>query len=290
MNHTVFPYPGGKASYADWVLQHLPAHETYVEPFGGSGGVLFNKPPSDVEVYNDLDGDLVNFFEALRDSGDELRDWLRDTPYAREMWRSWMHQWVEDGWRPNDEVARAGVFFYLRAASFSAQVGTRSGFSISAKRNHAEKYQNRVERLEAFADRIRGQVTIENLDWRDVIEKYDRPETVFYVDPPYPETTRQHYRLDDLDHAALRDELAAADGEWVVSYGDVIPRPFQRERWETVSLETQYDTAAKPGINSREATENLILSFDPAEREPFLGPQTGLGAFATDGGATTDGE
>lgn len=284
MNHTVFPYPGGKASYSDWILQHVPQHETYVEPFGGSAGVLFNKPSSDVEVYNDLDGDLVHFFEVLRDREEDLRQWLRDTPYARETWETWMSDWYIEGWRPDDPVAKAGVFFYLRCASFSGQVSTRSGFSISASRNHAAKYYGRIDRLEQFAERIRGQVVLENLDWQDILEKYDRHETVFYCDPVYPDTTKDHYRLNDMDHEALADRLATTEGDWVVSYGDPIPDAFHRDKWPIVKLETQYDTAANPTIESREAVEHLILSFDPTDRAGFLGPQTDLDAFAADGG------
>ena len=280
MNHTVFPYPGGKASRAGWILQHVPEHETYVEPFGGSAGVLFNKPLSEVEIYNDLDGDLVHFFEVLRDREQDLRQWLRDTPYARETWEQWMREWYIDEWRPDDPVAKAGVFFYLRCASFSGQVSTRSGFSISARRNHAAKYHNRIDRLTQFADRIQGQVVLENLDWRDILEKYDRPETFFYCDPVYPDTTKDHYRLNDLDHEALADGLATTEGDWIVSYGDPIPESFRRDEWPIVRLETQYDTAEKPTIRSREAVEHLILSFEPEDRTAFLGPQKDLSEFA----------
>jgi DNA adenine methylase len=278
LNNTVFPYPGGKASYADWIIGHLPDHDCYVEPFGGSAGVLFNKPPSHVEIYNDLDGDLVTFFEVLRDRESDLVAWLRDTPYSRERWEEWMQEWYVEDWRPEDDVARAGVFFYLRCASFSGQVSTRSGFSICKYRNHAQKYQNRVDRLETFADRIRGQVVLENLDWRDVLEKYDQPETVFYLDPVYPDTTKDHYRLNELDHGALAERLADLEAEWLVSYGDPIPEPFQREEWPIVARNVEYKTAARPTVASANATEHLILSFDPQDVEAFLGPQTSLAA------------
>jgi len=288
VNNTVFPYPGGKASYADWILQHVPDHGTYVEVFGGSVGVLFNKPPSHVEVYNDKDGDLVHFFEVLRDRDDELREWLQQTPYARETWKDWMRRWHLDGWRPEDSVAKAGVFFYLRCASFSGQIGTRSGFSICAYRNHAQKYQNRVDRLEEFAERVRGQVVLECLDFRDVLEKYDTEETVFYCDPVYPDTTKDHYRLNDMDHGALADALVRVQADWIVSYGELIPEPFQRPEWPIVSRETEYKTAAQPTIESREATEHLILSFDPSERRSFLGPQTRLDSVVPAGGGADD--
>src|SRR6056297_1996802 len=81
--HSIFPYPGNKSRHADWILRHFPEHTCYVEPFGGATGVLANKPESKVEVYNDRDRDLVQFFDVLRERGQELAEWLDNLPYAR---------------------------------------------------------------------------------------------------------------------------------------------------------------------------------------------------------------
>nr|WP_284010312.1 DNA adenine methylase [Halomicroarcula sp. YJ-61-S] len=85
MGDAVFPFPGGKSRLASWILQEVPEHECFVEVFGGAAGVLVNKDTerSTVEVYNDLDEDLVHFFEVLREQPDELVEWLSAVPYSR---------------------------------------------------------------------------------------------------------------------------------------------------------------------------------------------------------------
>jgi len=103
VGNSVFPYPGNKAKHAEWILRQFPAHGCYVEPFGGAAGVLANKPASKVEVYNDRDGDLVQFFITLRDRREELEEWLRQTPHSRELHLKYAKQFY-DGYRPDDEI------------------------------------------------------------------------------------------------------------------------------------------------------------------------------------------
>jgi len=114
MNYSVFAYPGNKASLSDWIIEHLPDHRLYVEVFGGAAGVLANKPQSHNEVYNDIDEDLVQFFDVLRDRHEELVEWLRRVPYSREKYNEWVVPWYHEDWRPEDPIERAGVFFFHR--------------------------------------------------------------------------------------------------------------------------------------------------------------------------------
>lgn len=99
MADAVFPYPGGKSRFASWILDQTPEHTCFVEVFGGAAGVLANKDPdtSDVEEYNDRDGDLVQFFEVLRDRSEELVAWLDRTPYSRELHDEWAHKFFNEG-------------------------------------------------------------------------------------------------------------------------------------------------------------------------------------------------
>ncbi|WP_066415436.1 DNA adenine methylase [Halorubrum aethiopicum] len=127
MPDAVFPYPGGKSRFASWILEQVPEHVCFVEVFGGAAGVLANKDPdtSDVEVYNDRDGDLVQFFEVLRDRSEELIEWLDRTPYSRELHDEWAHKFFH-GYRPSDPIERAGQFFYLRYTQWG---GKYDGFA-----------------------------------------------------------------------------------------------------------------------------------------------------------------
>jgi len=281
---SIFPYPGNKAKHADWVLRHFPEHQCYVEPFGGAAGVLANKPESKVEVYNDRDGDLVQFFRVLREQGRELSEWLSNVPYAREQYEEWAPAWYDDGWRPDDPVRRAGVFFFLRATAFGAKYRYKGGFATSTSRNQAYTHQNQIERLRAFAERFRGQVVIENLDYQDALDRWDGADTLFYCDPPYADARFRYREGKDFDHEAFANALQDVDGEWIVSYS-VPPEPVRAVAETVVSRTTKYQMAAGHNGAADEVTEQLVLSFDPERVDPFVDGQSQLDRFAaTDGG------
>lgn len=181
MAKAVFPYPGGKSQLSSWILEHLPEHTCYVEVFGGAGNVLINKDPevSDVEVYNDLDSDLVQFFEVLRDRHDELVEWLEAVPFSRELHQRWV-ELFHNGYRSSDSIKRAGQFFYLRYAQWGSGYDRPCGFATGKTRSEAQSFSNKVDRLDQFAERF-ADVIIENEDWQDLMERYDGPETVFLI-------------------------------------------------------------------------------------------------------------
>ena len=216
--NNLFPYPGNKARHAEWVIQHIPEHTCYVEPFGGAAGVLFNKPKSKVEVYNDLDGDIVHFFEILRNRGDELQEWLEQVPLARELWREWVDEYYS-GVRPDDDIERAGRFFYLRYTQFGGRGGGSQGFATRPTRNQAGVFADKVDALDSFSERLR-RVVIECEDWRSILDRYDRPETVFYIDPPYQGTEQKYYST-DFDHDELYSQICQLEGRCLVSYAEV---------------------------------------------------------------------
>lgn len=275
---SVFPYPGNKAKHADWILQHFPTHQCYVEPFGGAAGVLANKPESKVEVYNDRDGDLVQFFDVLRERGAELADWLDDLPYARQKYDEWGADWY-NGWRPDDPIRRAGVFFFLRATAFGAKYRYEGGFGTSTTRNQAFTYQNQIERLRAFAERFRGQVVIENLDYQDALDRWDGADTLFYLDPPYADARFRYREGKNFDHEAFATALQNTDGKWVVSYS-VPPEPVLQASETVVSRTTKYQMAAGHNGPADEVSEQLLLSFDPERVDSFVDRQAQLNHFS----------
>lgn len=205
MPENVFPYPGGKTLLAPWIIKHLPDHHTYVEVFGGSGAVLANKPESPVEVFNDRDGDIVQFFQVLRDREDELREWLSNTPFAYDLHRKYAHQFFS-GYRPDDAVERAGRFFYLRYSQFARKHTAYSGFRYSTQEDTASELRHATHDLEAFAERFR-RVQLENRDYSEVFAKHDGPDTVFYCDPPYVKEGDALYSHSSFDHGRFVDQL-----------------------------------------------------------------------------------
>ena len=253
----VFPFPGGKARLASWVIDHLPDHEVYVELFGGAASVLVNKEPATAEVYNDKDGDLVHFFEVLRDDPEELIKWVDAVPYSRELHERWVEHFY-NGYRPEDDYARAGRFFYLRYSQWGAGYDSPSGFGTTKSRNQAQTYANKIEKLRDFADRFEG-VTVENLDWKDVVDKYDSTDTVFYADPPYVDV-ENYYVQNDVVHEELLATMQDIEGEAVISYADL---PEGAEDYWVVGKDSSFVLNAGQSGSAKDCREHLLLTFEP---------------------------
>lgn len=281
---SAFPYIGGKTHLSGWIEDHLPAHETYVEPFGGGAAVLLNKERSTVEVYNDLDGDIVQFFEVARDRSDDLEEWVRRTPYSEELHNEWTQAFYS-GERPDDPVERAGRFLYLRYTQFAAKYSAPSGFKRDTPVTHTGESKTWAavpEVIDDVCQRLQG-VSIQNRDYAKVIEHYDAPDTVFYLDPPYLE--KEHsYRVSDFEHGELASALDDIEGYALVSYTDR-PNGLYPD-WNQITRCHGHDAGRRKGESEKEVTERLLLNYDPAEEPAFASAgQTTLGdVVATDGG------
>ena len=254
-----FRWPGSKDGEADRIVDLLPDHRLYVEVFGGAGAVLFTKERSDMEVYNDINGDLVNFMRTLRDQPDALLHWVDHTPFSREVYEETATRWYKDNDRPMDSVARAGEFFFLRYANFGGKAGQKAGFGTGAKKNNAKDYRTAREDMETFSDRISG-VHVERMDWLDVVEKYDCEDAVFYLDPPYPGTEYVYgegmsFNLDSLT------PLNGLEGDWIVSAGEVATEVLDSEHDE---IKQKYrDLGSGENLGAKDSVERLWCSFDP---------------------------
>lgn len=264
----IFPYPGSKGRLADWVVSHIPTHDCYVEPFGGSAAVLFEKPSSSVEVYNDADGTVSTFFKTLRDNPDGLAEWLADVPYCRETHREFNARLYGDGGRPDDDLEVAGMFFYLRYASFAGKRGDsfkrpRPDEQSGGWRDFASSYQNAVDDLHNFASRFRG-VTIESDDYSAVLDAYGSETTFFYCDPPYRDSGG--YYAGEFDWDEFTEQLLQLDGRWLVS---CVSLPDQLEEFHVVEREAYHSIGNDNG--QKEATEKLIMNYDPRKTPTFAG-------------------
>lgn len=182
----ILRYLGGKNRAARWIIDRFPPHVCYNEPFGGSAGVLLNKAPAPIEIYNDLDGEVVNLFRVLRHGhAQKLIDAIRLTPYSRE---------ELDNARPvKNHVERARrllVRSWFGIANDAAR-DAASGFRVSRNRlpSVADDWKNLPATLEAAVERLRH-VYIEHRDALKLIKLHDGPETLHFVDPPYLQATR----------------------------------------------------------------------------------------------------
>ncbi len=220
-----FGWYGGKFSHLDWLLPLLPSCHHYCEPFGGSAAVLLNRPPCPVETYNDIDGEVVNFFRILRSRPERLLKEIALTPFSRE---EFFFACTTNGQRITD-LERARRFF-VRARQVrtglaqSASLGrwanckntTRSGMSGVVSR-----WLGSVDTLPSVAERLL-RVQIENRPAADLVKLYDDKGTLFYCDPPYPHEARGDDKaygaeMTDEEHAELSELLVRARGKVAVS-------------------------------------------------------------------------
>ncbi|MWG36575.1 DNA adenine methylase [Halomarina oriensis] len=260
MSFSPFPWPGGKAAHVEWILDHVPEHTTWCEPFGGSAAVLFNKPRSHIEVYNDLDGDIVQFFDVARERPDDLKEWCRRTPFSEELFNRWAPAYYR-GERPDDDVERAGIWLFLRFTQHSGKADHVAGFKRDyprKKRGSSFRWQNVDAKIDAIADRMQG-VSIQSGDFAEMIARYDTPETVFYCDPPYL-GSENSYRVRDFEHGDLAAALRGIEGYALVSYTD---RPDGYVGW----LEETRESHHEGHQDAKQVTERLLMNFDP-ERHP----------------------
>ncbi len=209
-----FGWYGGKYSHLDWLLPLLPPAHHYCEPFGGSAAVLLNREPAPVETYNDIDGEVVNFFRVLRDQPDELIRRIALTPFARKELEIACQN--EDDL---DDIERARRF-YVRARQTRtglAQTASpgRWAYCIATSRagmgGAVSRWFGGIEELFYIADRLL-RVQIENLPAEEVIRKYDSEQTLFYCDPPYVHETRGDtkayaFEMTDAEHIRLAEIL-----------------------------------------------------------------------------------
>ena len=180
---------GGKGHFTQHLLPLIPPHRCYCEVFGGGASLLFAKEPSKVEVYNDIDGDVVAFFKIFHDP-EAMEVFKRKcfyTPYSRETYFEYRDSWREQ----TDPIERIYRWFIVTRMSFNADPIKKNGCSFGLNRvNRAMVMKNCVDNLDAHVDRLRG-VLIENRSWEKIIDAYDSPNTFFYLDPPYLPETRK---------------------------------------------------------------------------------------------------
>jgi len=264
----LFGWYGGKFSHLDWLMPLLDGdHQHYCEPFAGSAAILLNKPPSPVETYNDLDGEVCNFFRVLRDSSDELQRQIGLTPFSREEFDL---ACTLDSDVSEMERARR---FYIRARQVRTGLAQRASLgrwanckntSRAAMSGVVSRWLGGVEALPAIAERLL-RVQVENRPAIDVIKLYDSPTTLFYCDPPYVHSTRgdsQAYghEMTDDEHAELADVLNSVSGKVAFSNYecDLLESLYPKKRW--------WKTKSKPKTNHAtkgQRVEVLWTNYNP---------------------------
>lgn len=220
-----FGWYGGKFNHLNWLLPLLPQATHYCEPFAGSAAVLLNREPSPVETYNDIDGEVVNFFRVLRDQQEDLIQAIGLTPFSREELRVAVEEPIDN----LSELERARRFF-VRARQVrtglaqTASAGRWAHCKLTSRAGMAgavSRWLGSVEGLSEIVQRLL-RVQIENAPAIEVIQRYDSEETLFYCDPPYPHDSRgdvhaYRYEMTDNDHRKLAEVLTNLKGKVALS-------------------------------------------------------------------------
>ncbi len=234
-----FGWYGGKYSHLDWLLDLLPATNHYCEPFGGSAAVLLNREPAPVETYNDIDGEVVNFFRVLREQKDDLMYAIGMTPFSREEFIAAIETNGNGHGLSNLEKARR---FFVRARQVrtglaqTASVGRWANCLNTSRAGMAgavSRWLGSVEGLDSIAGRLL-RVQIEHDLAINVIKRYDSEDTLFYCDPPYPHDSRgdakaYQYEMTDEQHMGLCHVLSHVKGKVAISgyHGNLMDKLYK---------------------------------------------------------------
>ncbi|WP_138756470.1 DNA adenine methylase [Paenibacillus sinopodophylli] len=215
----ILNYPGAKWSMTDWIISYMTEHTTYLEPYFGSGAVLFRKSPVPLETVNDIDGDVVNLFKVVRDQPEELAHKIKWTPYSRE-------EYYDSYEQVEDELERARRFLVRCWQAIGSKTSDRTGWKSNIQYDKAPnkscpmQWQDLPNEITAVSSRLRD-VQIESQPALKVIERYRHPGVLIYADPPYVLSTRSkrmyRHEMNEDDHAELLEALDAHSGPVILS-------------------------------------------------------------------------
>ena len=257
---------GGKTYLTRFLLEHIPEHTTYVEPFAGGAKLLFAKEPSPTEILNDVDNNIVNLYRVIQNSEkrQKLVNLLNETPYSRSVFQSWKY----GDKTTQDDIEKAGRYFFLCKASFAGDV-ERGGFGMPSKgtgRNPARTFRTAIDSLDIIADRLKNAV-IECLDYADCIQRYDSETTLFYCDPPYLNTEDYYgkgcFTLED--HHKLAELLHDIKGHAMVTHyqNDLYDELYQG--WNRCEYQSFKGSHKSEGESKPKTVEVLYCNFEPVK-------------------------
>jgi DNA adenine methylase len=223
---------GGKSKLRKEIIARLPEHRCYVEVFGGAAWVLFGKEPSKVEVYNDLDGELTNFFRVIKSCHRafvQSFDWVLVS-------RKLFYEFLATNLDELDEIQRAVRFYYVIKTSFGGK-WDKPSFGYSKAQPSSLNVERLYETISAVHNRLR-RVYIEEGTFHEVVRRYDGEETCFFLDPPYFGTAGYAHKMAVDDYTELEETLRGIQGRFLLTINDheAMRMMFRNYRIEEVSV------------------------------------------------------
>lgn len=255
----VIKYPGSKWSLASWIISFFPPHHSYLEPYFGSGAVLFNKQRSNIETVNDLDGNVVNLFEWIKKDPERLAHEIYYTPYARQVY--------EDAFSAEPEGSFfQAVNFYIRLnmghgfRTNGEKVGWKNDVQGREKAYAAQDWVNLPEKIMLAAERLRG-VQIECRPAVQLMQRFNDKKVLIYLDPPYMPETRhgKQYRYEmytEESHIELLETAKAHKGPLLIS-------GYESDLYNKMLRDWHKEKAVSYSQAASKKEEVLWMNFEP---------------------------
>ncbi len=260
-----FPWFGGKGNpkIKNEILGLLPPHEHYLEPFGGGASILIAKDAAKVEVYNDVNRGVVNFFRVVADADYFGKFMARAAllPVSRELYEEFLRTWPAI----HDPVEQAVRWYYVAQQSFGGMFGNAWGTTVNSSSrgmaSNISSWRSSFENLPKVHERIQ-RVQIECCDWRDILKRFSGSGWLAYCDPPYVAGSRKaggyDHELKDCDHEALVTELMDYDGAVVLSgYDNVIYKPLADAGWDCHTVDVVCSAAGRTRNSGLQGSGNV---------------------------------
>ena len=209
---------GGKRNLANTILSIIPPHKIYAEPFAGAGWVFFKKERAKVEILNDINGELINFYKVIKNSPDEFCNEYELLPKSRELFDEFVNVDIDN----TDNLQRAVRFYYILMLNFG---GRFNRFTFTPRNDGIKQinFDKLPDTIKKAHERLRN-VYVERVDYKNIIKKWDKKDTLFFLDPPYLTTTESDYEegLDIYKYVELRDLLLNIEGKFILTTDDEI--------------------------------------------------------------------
>lgn len=267
MAKPMIPWIGGKRKLAERILPLFPDHQCYVEPFAGAAALFFFKSPSQVEVLNDINGDLVNLYRVVKHHLEELYRQFKWVLTSRQNW-DWLQATPVE---TLTDVQRAARFLYLQKLAFGGRVDGQSFGTATTSRPRFNIFTLEQDLAEAHF-RL-SSTTIERLNWDLVIERYDRPHTLFYCDPPYWQTEGYGVEFGWEHYERMAALAKSINGQMIISIND---HPDIRALFDDLPVVEIEHTYTVGGAENAVAVTELVYGTWPGGVPQPRGCQQGL--------------
>lgn len=273
MLNSPIKWVGGKSRLRKYIIPLLPEHTCYVEPFAGAAWVLFGKPPSEVEILNDKEQELINFFRVVKEKPEELIasfEWELVSRSEFERLASLEPVHLTD-------IQRAHRFYYLIMAGWGGELHYPRFQTSITDGGHGNRLFGALKtlrkRLEPIHKRL-STVIIENLNWQDCIDRYDRQGTVMYIDPPYPGNgcNYSHNMRDWEAHKLIAERLSRTQCKWILSSYDKSEIRDLFARYNFTPIQSSSGMNTEKNGSTRVLNREILITNFKSEGDASLTP------------------